>query len=356
MRSPGSSVADLIAMAPHLPLALGLLCWTLTIGLRLRRRLLPGEIISGLAAGLGLQLIYPQLGLLAVVVLIGWSLIRRQQRALRFALLAGAIQAPYLVYLLWLARNQPLALGVIRPSLDVGDPFGFLVLSHLTASGLIIVALWRGRLRGDLLLPALWIVVMTAFMFLPGIDRLLGRSFMASSIPFGLCATPGLVSLLRSIRGRAQRRRLALAILAASSLYGLISLAQPLAIAAMRLDPQAEYEQRGEALLLQRLAPHLSSGDVILTTYLDGIFVPAQTPAKAFVGHPEMTLNAPRKADQAYAFFRRWDASQRDRFLQATGIHYVLTTDRETGLRLQTDPMLRQIDTQDGAVVFRVDR
>src|SRR5439155_274634 len=114
---------------------------------------------------------------------------------------AGAlVQLPYLIYLFWVWRATPAALSVIRPVLEVGDPFGFLVLSHLIASGLIAVAIWRGRLRGDLLLPALWIVGMTIFMFVPGISGVLGRSFMASSIPFGLCATPGLLSLLRGVR------------------------------------------------------------------------------------------------------------------------------------------------------------
>ena len=115
--------------------------------------------------------------------------------------MAGAlVQLPYLIYLFWVWRATPAALSVIRPVLEVGDPFGFLVLSHLIASGLIAVAIWRGRLRGDLLLPALWIVGMTIFMFVPGISGVLGRSFMASSIPFGLCATPGLLSLLRGVR------------------------------------------------------------------------------------------------------------------------------------------------------------
>src|SRR5437660_10195769 len=37
MSSPGSSVADLISMAPHLPWALALMCWAMVVALRLRR-------------------------------------------------------------------------------------------------------------------------------------------------------------------------------------------------------------------------------------------------------------------------------------------------------------------------------
>src|SRR5439155_1265396 len=127
------------------------------------------------------------------------------------------LQLPYLAYLFLVWRSTPDALSVIRPRLEVGDPFGFIVLSHLTASLLIAVAIWRRRLRGDLLLPALWIVVMTIFMFAPGISSILGRSFMASSIPFGLCAAPGLLALLRAVRHVRWRRRVLAIVLCTSS-------------------------------------------------------------------------------------------------------------------------------------------
>lgn len=353
-QSPGSSVADLVAMAPHLPWAMALLCWVLVVGLRLRRRFRVSELISGLAAVVGLQLIYPQLSLLAVLVVGGWAVIEGHPRALWFAIGSWLAQLPYLGYLLWVWHSTPSAFSVIRGSLDVGDPFGFLVLSHLLATGLILLALWRRRLRGDLLLPALWIVVMTLFMFTPVIDRTLGRTFMASSIPFGLCATPGLLSLLRSVRTVRWRRRTAALVLSASSLYGLFSLAQPYWIAGFRLDTAAEYESRAEADLLQRLAPRVSSRDIVLTTYLAGVFVPAQTDARAYVGHPEMTIDAARKSAEATAFFSRWDESQRARFLQANAIDYVLAGDADAVARLSGDGELRLLDHEGAMALFEV--
>jgi len=354
MRSPGSSVADLISMAPHLPWALALLCWTMVVALRLRhggdRRL----VASGVLALVALQLIYPQLALLAVVSIGGWALVRRRHGAIRFAVALALVQLPYLGYLLWVWETTPNALRVIRPALDVGDPFGFLVLSHLVASGLIVIAAVSRRLRGDLLLPALWIAGMTFFMFAPGISGTLGRSFMASSVPFGLCAAPGLLVLLRRLRAVRWRRRVLAITLAASSFYGIFSLAQPYWIAAFRLDPRAEYESRAEAALLARLAPYVSAHDVVLTTYLDGIFVPAQTDARAFNGHPEMTIDARRKSDEALAFLSSWSAAQRADFLQANGIDYVLTTDRAVAERLEADPVLHLIDREDAAALFQV--
>jgi hypothetical protein len=354
VRSPGSSVADLIAMAPHLPWAMALMCWAMVVALRLRRRLVVSELISGLAAVVGLQLIYPQLALLLVMVVAGWALACRHRRPMGLAVSAALLQAPYLAYLLWLSHSAPQALAVIRPSLDVGDPFGFVVLSHLTATVLILIALWRRRLRGDLLLPALWIVGMTLFMFVPVVSGSLGRSFMASSIPFGLCATPGLLSLLRMLPARPWRRRILAATLAASSFYGLYSLAQPYWIAAFRLDPRAEYESRAEAILLQRLAPKVTAHDVVLTRYVDGIFVPAETDAHAFSGHPEMTIDAGHKSDQANAFFGRWDDATRAAFLQANGIDYVLATDPESVAGLEADPRLRLVDREADAALFAV--
>jgi len=150
---------------------------------------------------------------------------------------------------------------------------------------------------------------------------------MASSVPFGLCATPGLLALLRRLRTVRWRRRVLAIALASSSFFGIFSLAQPYWIAAFRLDPRAEYESRAEATLLARLAPHVSAHDVVLTTYLDGLFVPAQTNARVFDGHPEMTIDARRKSDDALAFFSSWSAATRAEFLQTHGIDYVLTTD-----------------------------
>ena len=354
MSSPGSSVADLVSMAPHLPWALALMCWTMVVALRLRHRVDRRLVASGVLAVAGLQLIYPQLALLAVAAIGGWAPVRHQRRALRFAVGTALIQLPYLGYLFWVWRTAPDALRVIRPSLDVGDPFGFLVLSHLVASALILIAIVNRRLRGDLLLPALWIVGMTGFMFVPGISGTLGRSFMASSVPFGLCAAPGLLVLLRRVRAVRWRRRVLVLTLAASSFYGIFSLAQPYWIAAFRLDPYAEYEGRGEAALLARLATHVSARDVVLTTYLDGIFVPAQTDARAFDGHPEMTIDARRKSDEALAFFTRWSAAKRDDFLRTNGIDYVLTTDGAFAARVAADPRLQLIDLDDAAALFRV--
>jgi hypothetical protein len=356
MSSPGSSVADLISMAPHLPWALALMCWTMVVALRLRRRAGGWLIASGLLAIVGLQPIYPQLALLAVVAIGGWALVRRHRRAIWFAGVCAVVQLPYLGYLLWIWATVPTALRVIRPALEVGDPFGFLVLSHLVASGLIVIAVWQKRLRGDLLLPALWIAGMTIFMFVPGISASLGRSFMASSVPFGLCAAPGLLALLRRVRSPHWRRRALAVTLAASSFFGLFSLAQPYWIAAFRLDPYAEYESGAEAALLSRLAPHVLSRDLVLTTYLDGIFVPAQTDARAFDGHPDMTIDAPRKSAQALAFFSSWNAAQRAEFLSANTIDYVLTTSPAFRDRLVRDPALRLVDLEGGAGLFKVVR
>jgi len=311
---------------------------------------------AGLALTLGLQLIYPQLALLAVAVIGGWSALRKVRPALWFAVAAATVQAPYLLYLLWVMRQHPEALAVVRPTLEVGDPFGFLVLSHLIATALIMVALFSRRLRGDLLLPALWIMGMTVFMFTPGIRGTLGRSFMASSIPFGLCAVPGLLLVLSRLQTRRWRRRVLTATLAASSLYGLFSLAQPLWIASFRLDPRAEYERADEASLLARLAPHVTDRTVVLTTYLDGLFVPAQTDARVYAGHPEMTIDARRKATEAVEFFRVWPAGRRDAFLSANGIDYVLAPDPASSGRLTDDPMLQLVDRQGSAAIYKVTR
>ena len=144
--------------------------------------------------------------------------------------------------------------------------------------------------------------------------------------------------------------------LAASSFFGLFSLAQPYWIAAFRLDPYAEYESGAEAALLSRLAPHVSRRDIVLTTYLDGIFVPAQTDARAFDGHPDMTIDAPRKSAEALAFFSSWSVAERTDFLRANSIDYVLATSPTFRDRLERDPTLRLVDLEGAAGLFKVVR
>jgi hypothetical protein len=356
----GTSVADVIAMAPHLAWAGALLCWTFTACLRWTRIPRPSLYAGGLGAAVGLELIYPQLCALALSTIVAWAILRRQRRGLLFAGGAAIVTAPYLVYLAWAQASMPTAfVGVgataqVPFHFDVGDPMGFVLLSHLVASALIVAALVFRRIRGDLLLPAAWIVIMTAFMFIPVMRSVLGRSYLISSVPFGIVAAAGLVPLLRRVRrGRWRRRMLAL-VLASSSLFGLVSVVQPFGIALARLDPNAEYERSGEAGLLRWLAPHSSSKDLVLTTYLDGVFVPAQTDARAYVGHPDQTVDVAAKAASALAFFRQWDAAQRDAFLQANRIDYVLAGDPSTVERLLSDPRLQVAHEDGGEALFRV--
>src|SRR2546425_255 len=80
MSSPGSSVADLISMAPHLPWALALFCWTMVVALRLRQRRDQRLVASGVLAGIGLQLIYPQLALLGLLTISRRALLRPPPR------------------------------------------------------------------------------------------------------------------------------------------------------------------------------------------------------------------------------------------------------------------------------------
>ena len=356
----GTSVADLVAMAPHLAWAAALLCWTFAACLRWARRPRWSLALAGTAAPLGLALIYPQLSLLAVLAMLCWAIARRQARGMVFAGLAAAATAPYLVYLGWAEHRYPAAFEGVGATaqvpfhFDVGDPLGFLVLSHLVASGLILAAIAARRVRGDLLLPAAWILLMTAFMFLPGLRTVVGRSYLASSIPFGLLAAAGLPPVLRRLPAGAWRRRGLLLTLAASSLFGVFSLAQPYTIAAFRADPNAEYERRGEAQLLSWLAPRSRPQDLVLTTYLDGIFVPAQTNARAYVGHPDQTADVRAKGAQALAFMTGWDAVRRDAFLDSGGIDYVLAADAASRARLSADPRLRLVQRAGDEGLYQV--
>ncbi|HYM49771.1 MAG TPA: hypothetical protein VET65_04280 [Candidatus Limnocylindrales bacterium] len=356
----GTSVADAIAMAPHVPLAAALLCGVFVACLRFARDGVRRRLVLGAVMALGLELIYPQLYALAVATILGWAVVRRPRHAATFLAVIIAAGAPYLAYLGLAQHADPSAfIGVgataqVPFHFDVGDPIGFLLLSHLVASGLIGVALYTRRIRGDLALPAAWIVVMTGFMFLPGFRTVVGRSYLVSSIPFGLLAAAGLLSLARRLRPGAGRRRTVMLALAFSSLFGVFSLIQPYAIALFRLDPNAEYERRGEAALLDWLQPRSNPADLVLTTYLDGIFVPAQSNARVYAGHPDQTVDVGAKAGLAQAFFQQWDMQQRDAFVVNNGIDYVLAGDARASARLGQDARLQVVAASGGETLYRV--
>lgn len=352
----GTSASDLFSMAPHLPWAGALLCGVFAASLRYRRDPSGRVALVALSAQLGLALIYPQLALLAVAVLAAFAILDRAWRLLWLAAGAGLVLAPYAGYLALLSWRSPTALSPLRFSFDLGDPFGFLVLSHLAASAIIVGAFARRRLPHAFWLPALWIIGMTVFMFVPAVGSFLGRSFVASSIPFGMLAAAGLIVLRRRLRGQAWRRRLVAASLAASSLFGLYSLAQPYAIAAGRLDAAVEYETHLEGRQLAALEPATRVDDIVLTTYLDGLFVPAQTNARVYAGHPDQTIDARRKARLALDFFDTFTAADRDTFLRQNAITYVLSLDPARTSRLLSDPMLRLVRQVDGSALFAVRR
>ena len=355
MSVSGTSAAELLSMAPHLPWAAALLCFLFTAALRYGKAPSGGMLVAALAAQLGLELIYPQLALLAVAVLVGLAIGQRAGRLLMLAGAAAAVLAPYIGYLGLVELRAPVAIRPLRLTFDLGDPFGFLVLSHLVASSLILVAFARRRrLPRALWLPALWIGAMTVCMFTPGISGFMGRTFITSSVPFGLMAAAALTVLRRRIQSRAFRRRLVALSLAGSSLFGLYSLAHPYAIAALRLDAAAEYERTGEARLLAWVAPRTSQQTVILTTYLDGLFVPAETNARVYAGHPDQTIDAQRKARLTLEFFDRWSAADRDTFLRMNGISYVLSPDDLRTARLLQDPLLVLVRRADRSALFEV--
>jgi hypothetical protein len=100
----------------------------------------------------------------------------------------------------------------------------------------------------------------------------------------------------------------------------------------------------------------VSRRDIVLTTYLDGLFVPAQTDARAYDGHPDMTIDARRKSSQVLAFFTSWTAAERAEFLRVNHIGYVLTTSALFRERLVHDAPLRLVDRQGSAALFEVVR
>jgi hypothetical protein len=84
--------------------------------------------------------------------------------------------------------------------------------------------------------------------------------------------------------------------------------------------------------------------------------VPVDTDARAFAGHPDMTIDAGRKSSEALRFFSSSNPAERRDFLRSSGVDYVLVTNPDFVRSLEPDPNLVLLARADGGALFKVAR
>ncbi len=109
---------------------------------------------------------------------------------------------------------------------------------------------------------------------------------------------------------------------------------------------------------LEELEARGSSDDVVLSTVDMGIYVPALTGVRSFLGHWAQTLDYFGKQEMVAAFFdAETDDAERQRILSEYSVDYVLYTERERLLG-DYDPasaaFLEEVYNEDGAALYAV--
>ncbi|MHB8572691.1 MAG: hypothetical protein ACYDAY_07025 [Candidatus Dormibacteria bacterium] len=327
----GSVAFEDLFLAPHFALAGIAMLSILTIGRRRTGRGAPA-VAALVGADLVLSLTYPQVPFLAGAILLTVGLVERSRWSLSAGAIAILVAVPYTAYALWLRTWHPVLAAWPPRHFPVGDWTGFL-LSHLVP--LLLFGLTLTVLRHwprQATMPVAWVVWAFVLIYLTG-PGVLQRDFYLLSVPFGILAVWGLLGVARLTRRRWLRRRLFLYLTPLICMSSVYAFAHSLYAPWLRLDANASYVSRDLHLALVRLRPEPTGG--VMNAYLDGLFVPAYSLHPTFAGHPDETIDQPRKLAAVTRFFGESD-TDRARFMQANGLRYLVFGPAEAQLARQS--------------------
>ncbi len=273
---------------------------------------------AGLAA-LALALILP-FALLTVwailAVFLSWLYVTRRRLPwpqIWPTLGVGLFSAPVIAYDYWLSVTHPIMAGwsaqnvTTAPAiLDFLLGYGLLGLLAMVGGWLIVRSNRDNPKLGEGLV-LLWAVVTVILVYLP--FDLQRRLINGLHVPVCILAAIGLTRWLGHSRLKLSHRRLITnGVVTVGALGTLFVWSLPLI---GMLQPPTESGTTALFLLRQEevealiwLRENSTAGDVILASPRLGMFVPGQTGARAFYGHPFETIEAETKKAMAEAFYR----------------------------------------------------
>jgi hypothetical protein len=282
--------------------------------------------------------------------------------AWREGLLAGVaalISAPVVVYSVWVFTSDPVY-GAWAAQNQILSPHP---LHYLAAYGipLMLVALsaqstvketWQGEGWGWVALS--WVAAMPLLVYLPVNLQL--RLMTGAQVPINFLAAHSAARLWQS-GGVLRRLALSLSILpmAFTSVFLLVSSS-----AWMVSRPSPSFRDASEIAAMDWLAARSEPGDVVLTAYDTGAYLPARANVRVLVGHDLEAMNAKRMREGVARFFdAATDDSWRQTFLKDHSVDYVFwgPAERKIGaFDLAAAPYLQQIHEVGTYAIFSVRR
>jgi hypothetical protein len=270
------------------------------------------------------------------------------------AAIAALVSAPVVAYSAWVFTGEPVyAAWAAQNRILSPHP-----LHYLAAYGLLLLPAslavrdaWRGRRPAWLALA--WAGVVPLLVYLPfNLQRRLAEGVQ---IPLSLLAAMG----VHRFGGRGVKLHVA-----GGTLLVALSLTNVMLVtgsaAQLGGQPAPIYRDADEIVAMDWLAGRAEAGDVILSAFDTGNYMPARVAARVFVGHGPETVRFAEKKELVARFF---DATTRDDWrvdlLDEYGIDYVFwgPPERELGGFNPYDAgYLRKVFRTNGYAVFEVER
>ncbi len=270
-------------------------------------------------AGLALALILP-FALLTVwavlAIFLLWLYLSRRGlpwQQIWLTLGVGLFSAPVIAYDYWVSVSNPILAGWSRQNvtpapavLDLLLGYGLVGLLALVGGWIIIRRGWLDAPPGEGLV-LLWAVTTIGLVYMP-LD-LQRRLINGLHIPLTLLAAIGLKRWLdRTTLNQRRRRLIGNAVVTVGGLGTLFVWGLPLL---GMMSPPSEsattalfFLRNEEVAALDWLNENSQADDIILASPRLGMFVPGQTGARAFYGHPFETIEAETKKAMTEAFYR----------------------------------------------------
>ena len=222
------------------------------------------------------------------------------------------ISTPVILYQYWVSTSNPILAGWgaqnITPAPGVVDfLLGYGLIGLLALLGASLIFRQNGRdLAGGELLVIMWAAVTIVLVYVP--FDLQRRLITGLHIPLCILAAIGLCRWLAKSSLKPDRRRLVIVAVVTIGALGTL-LVWLLPLIGTRGSPAGStaalfFVREEEQAAFNWLQQNAGPDQVILTSPRLGLFVPGETGARAYYGHPFETVGAKGKAAQAEAFFR----------------------------------------------------
>jgi hypothetical protein len=325
-------------------------------------------IVGGLAV-FALSLVHP-VDVVTVAVVIAAcaavALIRFRDAAPRAAA-AGALIAlmalPSFLYMTWLFRTEPVFIEWSKEKFISPHPLSYVIGYGLVLFLAVPEIVWivrRGRFPDWL--PAVWAVAVAALLYAP----LSYQRRLSTGVHVALCVLAARFvfrSVLPALRryfpaGLGPRVEVAAlaALVIATAPANFVKVA--LCIREMRAGPLEFYLPQGDVDAMRWMKERHNEDAAVLSTYKSGLYLPAYTGNRVYVGHWSETLRFNEKARTAeWALYALGDDAAKREFLKSQGIRYVYfgNFERMRGrFALAGAPYLDEIYNRGGVSIYRV--